>query len=770
MLQADMIPRSLELDNINANNASQTRSSVPEMSKPSQESTRLIQQDDVEATASPNVLRRRTTNFVKPPNPTAPPSEHNKLHGLDSGAAKTARPKPYLFKRYLARSTLNVIGPIFVIAFYLFIFFEYFLRPASNDVVPPRIVDGKTTFYTWLVLSIFLLDWARSAVAGFEAAALTKPALAPVSAMQLMWHLDRSWGGLSGWWNVIVYACKYWRHKFARNQEDILWNGPGRLWWYLSLSSFVLYAAVPLAGLSMDPVRALKHSNRLPTILGANYSTFDARTNAQVADLASGRWRTGFPTTPEAPTIFYAPKGTANVSTTFFEDSIQALFESDRSSHYVSNRTITFFSGPRIAERVHGTAWGLSTAVSCSAVNIYHGLDLIKVDNHSTWKAPGLNSRDFHPSGIGVGTSSYNYYGTSPAVFFNDTVYGVSFQYIIASDRNLAPGLGEYLAENEDLVQLPMNGSFELAIWQKSGTPVQTHAVESMAQNALVVISEDHLGYGVRCTVSSDIGFASLDAGTRTYSKFHCRRASRTGSLTALALSVQRIFEYPGISAIQTIVLAALSGITPGYMGAPTCLPTEAGLRADTTCSLLYGANLATGGIPSMVPLPNDPNPNGTILQQPLIPPERMTLAMYKIFGEAAAAMLAVGPSNWTSSDLKGLDTVNDLAIGVVPWQVVVTLLLIWAVITVLPQLWVFSEKRWSSTLEAFEMFRFGAEYREVVQQFEGNDFRENQILRQVPGMIGDLESRRKRGFVGLSKVRALPDRSYMHDRVATRE
>ena len=574
-------------------------------------------------------------------------------------------------------------------------------------------------------------------------------------------------GQLSGWWNAIAYTYKYWQHKVSRSHPAMSWDGPGKLWWYLGLSSLILYAAVPLAGLSMDPAAALKHSDRPAIILGANHTTFDARTNAQVADLASGSWRTGFPTTPEAPSIFYAPDNTANVSATFFEDSIQALYDSDRGSQAVSNRTITFFSGPRIAERVHGVAWGLLTAVSCSTVNIYRGLELIKVDNHSSWSAPGFHSRSFDPSPITVATSSYNEYGQYPAVFFNDTVYGVSFQYVIASDRSLNAGLGEYVArQSYGEVPLPIDGAFELAIWQKSGIPVQTDAVENMSRNALVEVSDDQLGYGVKCTIGSDIGSASLDAGKRTYSNFRRRRASQMGGLTPLAVAIGPIFEYPGVSAIQTIVLTALSGITPGYGSAPTCLPSGIGLRPDTTCSLLYGANLATGGIPSMVPVSNA---NATVFQQPLIPPERMTLAMYKIFGEAAAAMMAVGPSNWASVNLKGLDTSSDLTVGVVPWQVVLALLLTWAVITVIPQLCVFYEKRWSSTLEAFEMFRFGAEYREAVQQFQSNEFTENQILRQVPGMIGDLEPRRKNGFVGLSKVRVLPDRLYVNDRVATR-
>jgi hypothetical protein len=666
-----------------------------------------------------------------------------------------------VFKRYLGRALLNTLGPLSVVSLYLFIIFEYFLHPASDDVVPPRIIDGKTIFYTWLILSIFLLDWARSGLAGLEAAALMKPALAPNTAMQLMWHLDRNWGQLSGWWNALVYTYKYQQHKFSRSNPALVYDGPGKLWWYLSLSSFILYAAVPLAGLSMGPVGGLfKHSDRLATVLGASPTTFDARGNLQVADLARRGWRTGSPTTPEPPTIFYAPEGTANVSTTFFEDSILALYDSDCSSRSVSSRTVTFFSGPRVAERVHGVAWGLLTAVSCSAVDMYHGLELIKVDNFSTWRAPGLSSQT---------NVSYNDFGMSPSVFFYDDAYGRFFQYIIANDRDPLSGLGEYVARMKSAsVSLPIKGAVEIAIWQSYQFDNQTDTLDRMSDNPLVKVSDGYLGYGVRCTVSSDVGLASLDAGKRTFSRFQRQhalenRAKGDGPYTA---SSGPLYEHSGISAIQTIVLVALSGIFPGIFSAPTCLPALADAKADTTCSLVYGANLATGHMLANVAVPDQ---NSSIVLQPLIPPERMTLAMYKIFGEAAAAMMAVGSGAWTSNNLTGLDTTNDLVIGVVPWEVVLALLLTWAVITVVPQLRVFSEKRWSSTLEAFEIFRFGAEYREAVQQFESNEFTENRILRQVPGLIGDLEPRRSIGFVGLSRVRAQPKRKYTNDRAATR-
>ena len=116
---------------------------------------------------------------------------HNK-----SNSSMTELVKPnnqtYTLKRYLRRSLLNTFLPILVLAFYVFIVVHYFMRPSVNDVVPGYIINARIIFFTWIILSVFILEWAKSAIAGFEATALMKPVLAPSNAAQLLWHADRS--------------------------------------------------------------------------------------------------------------------------------------------------------------------------------------------------------------------------------------------------------------------------------------------------------------------------------------------------------------------------------------------------------------------------------------------------------------------------------------------------------------------------------------------------------------------------------------------------
>ncbi|KAL9598749.1 MAG: hypothetical protein Q9219_004307 [cf. Caloplaca sp. 3 TL-2023] len=643
----------------------------------------------------------------------------------------------YTLQRYYARSLLNTLLPLVATAWYAFIVFGYLLQPSVNGIVPERSVDANVVFFSWLILSIFLLDWAKSGLAGFEAAALMKPGLAPSNAMQLMWHLDSAWGTLSGWRKVSKSICRFVKAIMHRNQDvqDATWRGPGLLWWYLAVNGLLLYVALPLSGLTMNPSDALRLGSRKVSILGVNETTFDVRTNAAVSQLARDNWRTGHSTTPPTPTIFYAPQDAENVSSTYFEDLVQDIYQRDLLAQAVNSRNITIFAGPPVAERAHGKAWGFLSTVQCSPTGLSQGLELINATKYA--QQPNYTKLDTMLKSAGL----------SPVFYFADEGYGVNFSYVVASDRDISGvGNGEY--SNATRNRLPIQGSFEMVLWQSISKNYQPDdGFMKMVKNPLVAPSDNGstLGFGVRCTVESNVGTASLDAVKRVYSEFE--QVPAVGN-TNFQLP---IFSYPGVFAIQSIVFQALSTVQLGFMGQPSCI----GL-GDTTCNAFYGANLATGGVPRVIQM----SATDLSLQVPTITPERLTLAIYKLFGEAAAAMMAIGPGNWTG-ELKGLDPANDIVPYVIPWKLVLVLLCLWTVLTVIPQLYLFGEQRWSSRLTAAEMFRFGAEIQDSARRWGSRNLRENDVLRKMPGMIGDVTPGAEKGFVGLSRVPARSDRVY---------
>jgi hypothetical protein len=598
----------------------------------------------------------------------------------------------------MVKSAIAILWPILITFLYSLIAFGYLFNDEVNDIiVPAHKINAKVVFYAWIILSIFVLEWLKTTLAWFEAAIIWNySSWAPSNEAQIKLHIDCGWASPSGWWHVICLAYTY-----LMKRGTVPWQGPGILWWYLAGTYILFTVAVTLSGLSMDPNDALKLGQRPVTILGVNETTFDVRTNAAVAGLASNNWRSGRVTTPDLPAIFYAPEGTKDVTSTFFEDFALDIYHHDLAGSKAQNRTVEIFSGPPVAERSHGRAWGFLSSISCSASNLQNGMKLINATGPKNWTTSwGVSSASFDPM----------YAGLVPVYGFTDSSFGIDSTYVVVSDRDIEGiGNGDYVQRSTSNETMPaIQGALEIAMWQS--IPVGFKAddgFKNMTSNPLVTPLNDSsvLGYGVRCTVESDVGYANLNAATRTYSDFIKRAADSATQDLSTIYSNMPIFQYPGVFAIQSIVFQALSTLTPGYMGSPAC-----GAGSDTTCSAFYGANLATGGVPRISQVGD--SKFAIALQIPTITPERMTLAMYKLFGETASAMMAIGPGNWTSNNLKGLDSANDLEPGVVPWQLVLVLLGIWTMLSIPPQILTFSQSRWSQTIEAYAVKRFGVHWR----------------------------------------------------------
>ncbi|KAL8910117.1 MAG: hypothetical protein Q9171_004578 [Xanthocarpia ochracea] len=669
----------------------------------------------------------------------------------------------YSFDRYIPRSVLNTLGPFLLTAFYFFIVFVYHTRPSVNDVVPYFPVDARTVFYAWLILSVFVLDWAKSGLAGFEASALMKPSLAPKAALQLMWHADRAWGSLSGWWNALSALFQDLRCKLSKREHHTP-RGPAILWWYLAFSSFIFYLAIPLAGLTMDRKDSLQVGPRKILILGPNQTSFDTLPPNRVAEAANSRWRQGNPTAPQEDTIIYAPQGTKNVSRHYFNDAVEDIYAADLSQTPIITSPLSFFSGPQVSERAHGKAWGLLTDLTCSVTHPYHGLEMINITAIDKWTLRNLlntSSSSYEDAFRGNKTyeTAQGLAGLYPGLFYEgQSSFGVNYKYLIATDGVIDGTATDYTNSSF----LPLPGSVELVMWQAYKAPHSADAIFSnMSSHSSVVSSvwpydnTTYLGYAIRCSVNTTVGFANLDAATRAYSNFVPEAAVPSYEIVSLP---ELLNEYPGMLGIHSIVYAAFTTVVLKYTGAPVCLAGE-----SATCNPWYGANVATQGEPQLVG--NTDFPESKNLQYPTLSPERMKLAMYKLFGEAAIAMMASGPGSWTG-ELQGLDKANDIIPGVVPWQFVVALLSLWTIITVVPNYWTFWDRRFAAMLDGFEMFRLGAEWRPAVWKLEKREFVECDALLDVPGMVGDMEPRSGRGFVGLSSaVARASNRKYVFDR-----
>ncbi|KAK7223645.1 hypothetical protein V2G26_011648 [Clonostachys chloroleuca] len=296
--------------------------------------------------------------------------------------------------------------------------------------MPKRPIDSQIVFYAWWLINIFILDWAKSGIAGFEAAALMNPSIAPKNARQLMWHTDRAWGSLTGWAKVVITTNRYLFHK-ATKRKPSEWTGPSALWFHLALSSLLLYIAIPLSGLSLEQESALRNGSRRVEITQVNQTTFDLRSANALAEQIAGSWRRGWTTTPDGASILYAPDGTSEVSDTYFEDSIQGVYQALlKNTSTPVNESITIFSGPQASERAYGRAWGFLATISCTPLHPYSGLKLLNMTSIDQWSYRSVTGGKFLSN-----TSRTD--GLVALATGSSQTLGVNFKYVLATNDDI---------------------------------------------------------------------------------------------------------------------------------------------------------------------------------------------------------------------------------------------------------------------------------------------------------------------------------------------
>lgn len=143
------------------------------------------------------------------------------LHGIETR---------YRFRRHIPRALLNSLGPLVVLAAYALIVGYYLSKSSPSGIIPsPAPINPGIVFYAWFVLSVFVLGWPKSGLAGFEAAALGRPALAPTNAARLMWHTETTWSEVNGWYRALVAAYHHGVGKLSGSWQ-VEWDGPSLIW------------------------------------------------------------------------------------------------------------------------------------------------------------------------------------------------------------------------------------------------------------------------------------------------------------------------------------------------------------------------------------------------------------------------------------------------------------------------------------------------------------------------------------------------------------
>ncbi|KAJ9657001.1 hypothetical protein H2198_004601 [Neophaeococcomyces mojaviensis] len=182
----------------------------------------------------------------------------------------------YQLQNYHWRSFLTFVGPLAVLALYTFTCRAFLARPPVNDVVDTVYPGARWIYFVWFVIIIFTLDWSRVGLANIEAAALMHPRLAPMTAISLMWHTDTKWANPVWWLRAIhVGLTRCFRRGTTAGTQPMC--APDKMWILLSLTTMIIYCALPLSGLTMEITDVLTYTNQPAKIYGPNDTSFNFR-------------------------------------------------------------------------------------------------------------------------------------------------------------------------------------------------------------------------------------------------------------------------------------------------------------------------------------------------------------------------------------------------------------------------------------------------------------------------------------------------------------
>lgn len=624
------------------------------------------------------------------------------------------------------------------------------------------------------------------------------------NAMQLMAHCDKvslspfitreyhlttisiqTWSGPAGWISMRVK--------------------PSKSWLLLAIVSIAPYIALPLSGFTFQlstgyAIGAPQASNA--SVLGQRPDSFLDQTVDDVFTRSFNRWRFANPAVLSSRSAFYVPVD----NTSHLDRSWLQSFPNE----WPDDDQVTTFIAPQARDILEGEAWGLETSLNCTVVSSLSKFELLSQRNKdgTAPRCPPINfnSSNFSPEYEGLpDLCDFDVYLLSP---IDDQIY-----YIIDPTSYLFPlGMME-IAVQYDKSKYSGDSNFsdsepvllEAALWQYPITMAEKcPPLEKLVSNDLGVSMPDFqktftlnelttelLGeeadkdpkqleaIGFQCRSSFRTGTATIDGRSGTYSSFTLQEADPIFSATPVPLptALPRIFrsevsaalnllEFNSVQAFDEAIDNLNLDLTDFGMGS---LNPMAYIASNASwLQNIYKAVDAYYAQPLYCD--DDGNVNVTLTstwQQLQLINSTQFLTSF-IRAQKAYALEMTRPTaregrESTETSWKGaLNIISPtliIAPGDLPPQVVVALLVVWALGCSFLGVTFGLRQRWSETLDGFSMFRFGSDNphfnaRNGIRGGGGGGtarrYTDCPGLKELPGLIGDARPDRDVGYITL--------------------
>jgi hypothetical protein len=628
------------------------------------------------------------------------------------------------------------------------------------------IRGARTVFYAWFLLAVFALDIGEYGMVGNEASMLMDRFWAVPNAQHIMIHGEHSWSGPSGWVEAISNALSR-RHRIL----------PSKLWVALAFVTSFLFTGLPLTGLVMQLSDGFRHSNEIPIVFGQRWETFNHRSSAQTQTGAFYSWTLAVP--PRLP-------GRGTIYTNQSADRSQPEYSRLGMLPNLlptEEGTTEIFLAPQSNEPVSGRFWGLMVRYNCSIVSKVEDFTILNNRNSSrtlSADAPftvydvGNDSvitaynRTYRPdfdqnfinyaavAELGYTLESYgdNFFQAenSTICYFNKSVDATAGYPGLDHESIIEVALWQTGSDNQPLVFPPLDASFynfslDTTVSGLDGAysvPSLSPPVQTVAMSAV----------GVQCSSSSALGFADLDGITSTYSNFE------QGDTPTVLL--------------QSGCAPRLSQLVPSMLFSDAAGVTE---FTSSPTSSLWPENFFTS---AEAPSTFQTSESGDIVvfvtvRPTLLQAVELRRALLRAYASAAVQLMYNGGQGYSFEDIgtqyrfpNPNGTAYKAAIvispGILPPFVPAIFLFIWCLGSTYLSLRYGFKKRWSATLDAFSLFRFGADFGHKVMDnpaFGVDEATECSELKEIPGLIGDSRPEFEPGHVSLVQMDIAEEKKY---------
>ncbi|KAH7304752.1 hypothetical protein B0I35DRAFT_362799 [Stachybotrys elegans] len=628
---------------------------------------------------------------------------------------------------YWVRSLVLIFIPSIVTAYFGVIWIHLLQNSVHDEAAQYRTYSGSLIFYSWFIIGVFGLSWAKFGLVGIEASMLRSRFWGAPNLVVLLMHSNSTWSSPSGWVNAII------------NREF------HRLWCLLAFLSLLPFIALPLSGLVFEISDGYISTSDAPLVIGRNISTFNRRYDAITArTYASSAPALAAWLTASAPVI-------PGIGILFTSESIDrskhSSFERLPNSLSLTEPMPDLFLTPQPDKPVSGKAWGLRIKYNCSTVQSVSQFTILSQKSASSVTSNGEDNaiRLRTPSGDTIALwSSLNTVDSAGINFHNTQAYfevGTRAPLLLPNETDYYDGYNhEFEADEGDASQV-----FEYAMWQLRVDTLADNSRErfnntvepSIEGIGSPIVKRDNGTYVLNDTFFTieegiiESGFLNKTIGAPIFTLSDLIRGSSFGRLLDVAPPI-------GVRCVSSSDLgtAELDGITSTFRSFQRSSPEldtsnffTGALRFGRTTQYMldgqYFQHYQSGGLPGAVP--------GRIEEsrrfEQFVDQDSLLRSVNLAYALDASNLMFDSTSNfkgWTEPGLTAsregrILTVASLIPGAAVGHLVLALFCVWAALSAGLGLWYGFRRRPADRLDGYVMLRKGADM--AADLTENNDF-----------------------------------------------